>query len=69
MPSTGPPLPVTRSRQNRATVRLLSTPLQEHGRTSQTRTSTVLILITVTVTDDEGHTETQVISLFGHISR
>ena len=55
-------LPTTRSRQNRATVQLLSTPQQERGRTCQTPTSTARYF-TVTVTDDEGHTETQVVSL------
>jgi len=63
MPSTVTPLPTTRLRQSRATVRHLSTPLQEHGRTHQTPTSMAQILFTVTVTDDEGHIETQVISL------
>ena len=35
----------TRSRQRRATVQLLSTPLQAHGRTYQTPTSTAQILL------------------------
>ena len=44
MPSTMPrQLPVTRSRQSRATVPHPSTPLQEHGRTYQTPTSTAQI--------------------------
>ena len=44
MPSMVPLLPAIRSRQSRATVPHLSTPLQAHGRTHQTQTSTVLIL-------------------------
>ena len=63
MPSTVTLLPATRSRQSRATVQLLSTPLQAHGRTLPNANFNGSDSFTVAVTDDEGHTETQVINL------
>ena len=57
------PLPTTRLRQSRATVRLLSMPLQELWSYAPNANFNGSDSYTVTVTDDEGHTETQVISL------